>query len=432
MYFETILGKIFSKINEQTDVKLREKNFQLLESKLFENQSLKHQFELLSSIKEAKKLVKTKFQLENFLKKIRNKNFKFITENKITPVTIWNENKKLMEYYNIDPRGIVPSVLDKSIEISTTKNLNETAIKSYIGEVAKRDKSEDKKSINESFKIILENKSQKDLNKQFKIVGFLASEFDNINKNFVYESLRKLRTMQKSNYKECVQKLHKLRILSEKILREYQADPNSKKSAGQRVSLKDLSFIKNIQVEAPKNYLDPEKIFVSFQIPFYPVGAFFNELRLSAIDIKKRLDRLETNFINKYVRQYPEYFNPKGAIWQVLMRVNGIKEGNAVNARVKVYLNAKPGNGNSFEDYYSVVYQMLKEFNSSLSEVFPDELTIKAQKDAIKKKDPTRVRAKRRSVPPSEKQKQSGTRRRKKDNDELEYFNAGDEFGGLF
>lgn len=431
MNFKSILDKIFAKINEETDLKKRSREYKLLESKLIENEVFKHQLELLSILKEGKKRIKTESQLSKIVSTIRNKNFTFISENKLTPLSIWKENKTLLEYYNINPKEIVPNIVDKLIDVNTTKVLSEKSIRTYIGEVSQRDKKEEKRIIKESFRTLLEKKSTKDLNKQFKIVGFLASGLDSKNKDFVYESLRKLRSMQKSNYKECITKLHKLRLISEKLIREYQKDSSK---GPKRVSLKDLKYIKSIQIEALKTAQDPEKIFMSFQIPFYPIGAFFNELRISAIDIKKRLDRLETPFINDYIRKYPQLFSPKGLIWQVIMRVNGVQAGNAINGRVKVWLNAKTGEGNTFEEYYSALYSILKEFNNTLPETFPDELTDKAQKAALKQRDPNRIRAKRITNPidPIEKAKRSKARKSKSIDSNEGFFNSDDEFGGMF
>src|SRR5690606_31306161 len=134
--------------------------------------------------------------------------------------------------------------------------------------------------------------------KELKIINFFAEGLKNKEKKkFIVSSILKLRQDAKTNLQEAIKKGYKLRLLSEKLLRENfnDWDENKKElyfestslkefakneeldssleteflnqtSPGKRVGLKDLEFIKKIQVEVPYNYKKPEKIIISFMI----------------------------------------------------------------------------------------------------------------------------------------------------------------------
>src|SRR5690606_15266924 len=112
-------------------------------------------------------------------------------------------------------------------------------------------------------------------------------------------------------------------------------------SPGKRVGLKDLEFIKKIQVEVPYNYKKPEKIIISFMIPFYPQGTQLSDLVRETKRIKKTVDKLERIFVNKFIYQKgrTDMFNPVGVIWDSSMRETLVKPGKEVGYSVDIYIN---------------------------------------------------------------------------------------------
>jgi len=222
MNFKSILEKIFEKIKNTSDKQAREKAYNYLEESISKNYIYKHQFELLKFLEENKGKIKNSAKLQDLIDKVNGKNYKFIKENKnINSLKVWQENKKLLEYFNINPNEIIPSVLDKAIDINADKKLNEYAIKSYIGKVRKVN------PLNEIYKTLVKNKSVKELNKAMKKVRIIAEKLSGKDQVFVYESLSKLRELKESNFDETVKKLYKLHLLTENLLKEFQTEiPN--------------------------------------------------------------------------------------------------------------------------------------------------------------------------------------------------------------
>lgn len=219
MNFNSILEKVFEKIKKTKDKSAQQKAFNYLNEAISKNSIYKHQFELLKFLESGKGKIKTSSKLNEFINQVNKKKFSFIKENKnITSLKVWQENKKLLESFNINSNEIIPTLLDKAIDINNNKKLSEYAIKSYIGKVKKTN------DLYESYKKISTSNSIKDLNKAMKNVRIIADKLNEKDKIFVYESLTKLREMKYDNFKDTVKKLYKLHLITENNLKEFQTD----------------------------------------------------------------------------------------------------------------------------------------------------------------------------------------------------------------
>lgn len=435
MNFNSILTNIFTKIKKERDVLSKSQLFNSLQENINNNHIYKHQFEMINMVKEAKDKIKNDVQLNTFLKKVRTKNFNFIKENKINNVEIWNENKKLMEYYNINPNTIIPSLIDKSIDINAHKKLNEEAIKSYIGKVEIQ-KTDRRAVIKESFSSI--GNLYKEYNTNLKIVRFLSESLKDENKIFISKSLTKLRE-DKRDIKSNVKKLYKLRLVTENaLIKEFQNEKNNGDiQKGSIVKLPELSVIKKIRMETPSAYKkNIRKVVISFEVPFYPVGARFSELKNSALEIKNKLESMGDFFIKKcLIPQDKKLFDYDGSVWHVVMRETAITPGQPNPGKVKLYINGIEGKWFPWEEYYKAAYAALKQFEGTIEEQFSDELSKDAQDRALAEKDPNRQRAVKVPRKGNQKRKASSPARKPKKvstgNDEMFDF-EGDDFGGLF
>ena len=205
MNFKSILEKIFEKISSTENKDAKDKAYKFLEEAISKNKIYKHQFEVLGLLESKKGKISNSLELDNLIKQVNKKNYTFIKENKnVNSLSIWQENKKLLENYNINPSSISTSVLDKAIDIDNNNKMNEHAIKTYIGKVKKVDE------LYEKYKLLSKTKSIKELNKALKEVRIIADNIDDDNKVYIYESISKLRENKELEYNQTIKKLYSL------------------------------------------------------------------------------------------------------------------------------------------------------------------------------------------------------------------------------
>ena len=399
MYFSSIYNTVLKKLAKNKD----ENSLKSLTEKLEKNPIYKHQFDILNFVRESK--IENNEDLNNLVKTIVRKNHKFIKEKKVTHIDVWKENKKLLEFYNISSLEVIPNVLDKAIDLNINKGLNESALRSFFKDKIKETKEFTKKElIQENFNYIYKYDDKHQFKTNMSIIQFLSENINDKDKIFINESLNKIKATYKNKFKESVGNLYKLRLLTEKFLKEFHLEDEEdfeefgdeepdepKTSPGKKLSLKDLKYIKRITVETPKNFQNPSQIIISFKIPFYPVGGYYSDLKKSAIHIKNRLTKFRRSFINLFIYQKDRtnLFDPIGTIWDVTMRdTSGFKFNKEVPGRVRIFLHTNKKEGNTWDNYWKASYAMIKEFDNMLSDLFPDELNIEAQKAAVQNRDP--------------------------------------------
>jgi len=226
MNFNSILNQVYKKILSEKDIKKQESALDYLKEQIISNTVLNYQFKMIDVLKRAKIKLKTNEGVERFIQKIKEKNLYFIEENKLSQLKIWRENKKLLEYFNINPSELNVSLIDKALDFNNKDQLNEVAIKKYLGVKKNVNKKENKKDeIKKTFINIMESKGSKKANKmlskQIKIIKFLGECVNREDKYFILNSLKKVKAMTNktsapSELKETVNKVYKLRVLVEK------------------------------------------------------------------------------------------------------------------------------------------------------------------------------------------------------------------------
>lgn len=352
------------------------KGYNMLENKIMRNPTLKESFRLYTLLSEnANKIKESEDYSKLFL--VIQKNSNILKSNKID-----SEVKKLLEYFNINPKNIKSHIMDKAIK------LNEKAIKEIV-------LNKDRKILIENFRRIIKKKSDDGLRKQFQIVQFLSESIENKKrKTFIQESLNSLLVLRYKNYNSCVKNLFKLRTLTEDVLDgsiEDSEQSKSKYGGGKKVSFKDLNFIKKITVIVPEMYLKPEKIMISFEIPVYPIGATRSAASTSNIQTRNKFNRLERVFVNQFIynTNRDNLFDPVGTIWDVILSEQATP-GKSFKAKFDIYINTNEENEavNKWEDYYKTVYKILKEFNIQLPNLMgdlKDVLSPVRQKEVLQK-----------------------------------------------
>jgi len=404
MYFSSIYNTVLKKFAKDKD----ENSLKTLTEKLEKNPIYKHQFDILTFVKESR--VENNEDLNDLVKTIIRKNHKFIKEHKVSHIDVWKENKKLLEFYNINSDDLTLDILDKAIDLNIDRKLNEKALRSYFKDKIVETKEFSKKElIKENFNYIYKNKDRQQLKNNISIVKFLAECVNDKDKIFIDESLARIKNSYNEKFKEAVSNVYKLRLLTEKLLREFSLEDEEfdepgdeepdepKTSPGKKLKLKDLKYIKHIVIETPKNYKSPSHLIVNFKIDFFPVGGYYSNLKQSAIHIKNRLQKFRRTFINLFIYQKDRtnLIDPIGTGWNVIMRdTSGFKFNKAVPARVEIlfHTNKKKGENASWDDYWRGCYNMLKDFDNMLPDLFPDELDLEAQNLAVKHRDPESTR----------------------------------------
>jgi len=271
MYFSSIYNTVLKKLAKNKD----ENSLKSLTEKLEKNPIYKHQFDILNFVRESK--IENNEDLNNLVKTIVRKNHKFIKEKKVTHIDVWKENKKLLEFYNISSLEVIPNVLDKAIDLNINKGLNESALRSFFKDKIKETKEFTKKElIQENFNYIYKYDDKHQFKTNMSIIQFLSENINDKDKIFINESLNKIKATYKNKFKESVGNLYKLRLLTEKFLKEFHLEDEEdfeefgdeepdepKTSPGKKLSLKDLKYIKRITVETPKNFQNPSQIYRS-------------------------------------------------------------------------------------------------------------------------------------------------------------------------
>lgn len=438
--FSSGLKSIYKKINSIKDKSKQNEAFNYLENQLLSNPYIKHQFELLNSLKGKQGRITTQESFDQFVKGLREKHVSFLKENNgASQLTIWKENKKLFEYFNINSKEINLDEFDVALDIySTAKGLNEGIIKNIVKKTINSDLKLKKKDLKENFSRLKVKENPLSLNQQFEIINFLSECMQSTQKKFIQTSLRSLKEEQYKNYGSCVEKLYKLRLLTEKTVSDYEDDAEvGQYGGGKRVRFQDLKYIKRIEVSTPINYQRPEKIILNFRIPVYPIGGTRNAAMTSSLRIKDKINKLERIFVNStiYQKNRTKYFDPVGTIWEVSLREQ-VTPGQKTEARVTCYIStAKESEGTiTWDQYKDLSYSLLKEFDKMLPSAmgnFVDVLSPSVQKDELKatkgltQKDKLAYASKNGQV-------DVDLLRRKTGAGTEDYENRSDDFGGIF
>lgn len=394
MNFTAIFEAICRQIKREKNKEKQNYLFESLQTQLNTNIILKYQFDTLQLLKKAKNKLKTPQGVDKFISEIISKQSSFKKENDVSPHNVWKENKKLLELYNINPDSLELSSIDKALKITA---LDEKALKKYINcEKNVHNFFDKKRIIKEIFTNIILSNDEESLAKNVRITQFLGEQVESKrDKFFIIHSLKKIKTMNAENklktsssLKEATQKLYKLRLLTEKqIARQEFPHSNFGKRKysreGKIKKLQDLAHFKRIEIEAPSNYNCPEKIVISFEIPFYPTEMYRLHLSKKLKEIKVKMDRLERIFINKeiYQKRNDKMFNPIGTIWYGNILFKDLIPNKSYEYHLSIYLNTTQNSEYNFDDYCQTAYEMLADFDNYVYNIFGSEVEKNYQKD---------------------------------------------------
>ena len=399
MFVES-LNKIFESVSK---AKKPESAYKLLESKIIASNKLKRQYEAYVILQENAGKLTSKKEVENIKNLIKEK-----VENNQVLV----ETKKLLEFFKVEV-PVKESLYDKALA------LNESALNKILI-------SEKVLYKNSLFKHIVKEGDDKHFDKQARIVDFLAEAVKGDKKDLIKKSVEVLKEEKYKDFTKAANKLYKLRGVTEETLKESEVVKK----------LKSLNYVKNPQIEFP-NSESLDKVVLYFDIPVWPIGITVNSARTNAIKVRDKIERLERLFINKLIYQKPErlrYFDPKGTIWQTLLRLQ-VAVGQGVNARVEVYLNTNRAydGQNTMKDFMIASQDLLTDFDVVLPELMgdlQDVLTPTAQKEKLKAAKKMSIKD-RRAQEEREGAVDTKLLRRSVGQDEFNYTQE-DDFGGAF
>lgn len=299
--FSSGLKAIYKKIEAIKDKEKQNEAYNYLESKLLNNPYIKHQFDLLQSIKANTNKITTQESFDSFVKGIKEKNKTFIKENKdVSPLKIWKENKSLFEYFNINHKEIPFDKYDAAIDIyATGKSMNEALVKQLVKKKLSESLLRTKELLTEEKFLLTEDNIDLSLDRQFQIINFLTECMPTQNatkKTFIKESLYASIKFEPFKRKEIQ---NKLQLLLEAELGKGNAFPIP--------GCKYIHPVGSLSIEG-------NRIRLTFFVPIYPIGAGRSILMYYLINVNKKLKagRLQRVFVNStiYQRNKTQYFNP--------------------------------------------------------------------------------------------------------------------------
>ena len=190
------------------------------------------------------------------------------------------------------------------------------------------------------------------------------------------------------------------------------------------VKLGSLNYIKNVNLAIFSDEVtDPKTVYVTFEVPFYPMGADFSSVKASLQSLDDKFGRMGRTVLNKTIFQTGKagkIFTGEG-IWDASVRINAIKPGQVANGSAELALHIVPGSIQSTKQLAIEVKGLMKDLDAALPTLFK-ELDKKAQKDFMKGGDD------------EEGQRLRGLKKqmRAQKGDEREVGSKEDNFGGAF
>jgi len=232
----------------------------------------------------------------------------------------------------------------------------------------------------EAVNLIL-SKDKELIEKKLRMINKLSQFIKNTkNKKFVTEcTLSIKKNLHQKEFKESAMQVCELKETT-KLFLEKNAEEGS-------ITIPDMDHIKKIRISAIENLEAPETIFVEFQIPFYPTGNNYSDLRETLEDINKRFARLGTNILNQTINWRPErnpYFTGTG-IWEGTVRLFDVKPGSTVWGKGELALDTKvKENPIAFSAYKEPTIALLMLLDQLLTKWFKDEITPEEQQISLK------------------------------------------------
>ena len=419
MIFSTGLKKIYESIRK-ADHGVQNTLMEELQNKIASNSALAHKFELLEAISSNRNSL-DKEQAMKFFKQLSQKHLNFLKENN-TVALFYKEEKKLFEYFNINQKEVISDKLDLIVN-KKDNQLNESIILDYVtnGNLITNKEYFDKRksSIRESFMNIKREKSVDALDSQIRRIEIMSGFIGGKNKELVESSVKVIKREAFTNPESAVNKAYKLRILSEKLLLEFDAedrldfyDSTGKKNSsdkefnaieqdrsGKTLELPDIGSIKDISARVPYKK-DSNVITLDFKVIVYPKAATMSDLMVESRKLNNLFDRLKNSFVNKCIYQEKlRLIDPTGIHWFTDCSKNNNPQspsdvlGKQVAAQgfyafaINVSVIMQAARLAQFDAYQQEIEIMLNAFNDYLHRVdsLSDIMTPDLQKENIEK-----------------------------------------------
>ena len=193
-------------------------------------------------------------------------------------------------------------------------------------------------------------------------------------KVYIQECIRKVvEDINKNNFKDSVTKVYQLKETVQSLL--------EKEQTIYELKFPDLQHLKNVVVEALPGETT-ETVYLSFKIPFYPVGTKFAEVFYELKKIAIKLSGFGKVVINTVLRENkPEWpmFTGDG-IWESTMPEFRNMVGKTVNGSVEFALNTT---GGSLEELRPEISRFLSAVNDQVPRWFGEVATPEAQQTAL-------------------------------------------------
>jgi hypothetical protein len=249
--------------------------------------------------------------------------------------------------------------------------------------------------------------------------SFIKSLKSKEERTLATESLNVLRSdLAKRPFKEAVERTLALKYTIKSLLTE--ADSYSGGMVEKKLG--NMNYLKKITLSVLYDEKDsPETLYITFSVPFYPLGNDFSSVKASLVDLDQKFGRMGRNMLNKTIYQKGrdgQIFTGEG-IWDGGVRINAVQPGKMALGSGELALHVVPGTLKSVDAAAKAVTPILKDLDSYIPQWFPE--TNQSKQKEFKKNPDAGTQARLDVL--------KRTSRQLRGDDEPE---ISDEFGGAF
>lgn len=148
--------------------------------------------------------------------------------------------------------------------------------------------------------------------------------------------------------------------------------------------LGNLKHLKDVKIAVLSEDKDePETLYITFSIVFYPLGNDFSSVRASLMDLDKKFRAMGRKILNQTIRNKQSGVFTGEGIWDGSVNIHNTKAGAPVEANGELTLHVNKGSVKSLDDAKRALTPSLKELDSLIPSWFP-EVDKVAQKQFLK------------------------------------------------
>ncbi len=419
MIFSTGLKKIYESISKQPKEK-RAALFNQLQEKIISSPALAYKFDLLESVQNRKGSF-DKDTAKIFFEGLKKKHSDFLKENNSVAL-FYKEERKLFEFFNINQKEVTTNKLDLIVN-KKDNELNENIIIDYVTDnrlISNKERlMQVQKDLRQQFLRIRENVNEGALGRQLDKIKMNSKQITGEKRKLVDASINVIKEETYKDFSSAVNKAYKLRLLTEKIIKEAGDNEADRKGVlmtpeekalelkGKVKNMGDLKYIKNIVLDVPDHLkkdvhrnLDneivkdngkaretwsdegtTEVVTMDFTLPIYPLIAKYGDWLEKVDGINNELLKLKRVFMNKFIyQQNITLLDPVDSVWNVSGIPDNVDpEKGAAGAQVEKFgcyvVNANfsvsifVAKVASPEKYFDVAYSILKNFDAYIPQI---------------------------------------------------------------